>query len=159
MTNNDGKITKENRDRMPGRGRSNKSLILEALRRESFENLTENSSNEESTVAFFQHIIRRARSGEADKDSGMLLKWLGDKGWASLKPVMGAVEFDFDANATESEQAKQILKAASEGHITPDVAQMFVNMMTGMLKIEEVTEIKEELIQLRDMIESMRNES
>lgn len=159
MTNNDGKITKENRDRMPGRGRSNKSLILEALRRESFENLTENSSNEESTVAFFQHIIRRAQSGEADKDSGMLLKWLGDKGWASLKPVMGAVEFDFDVNATESEQAKQILKAASEGHITPDVAQMFVNMMTGMLKIEEVTEIKQQLSELQEVVEQLRTQS
>ena len=144
---------------MPGRGRSNKSLILEALRRESFEDLTEKSSNEESTVAFFQHIIRRARSGEADKDSGMLLKWLGDKGWASLKPVMGAVEFDFDVNATESEQAKQILKAASEGHITPDVAQMFVNMMTGMLKIEEVTEIKQQLTELQEVVEQLRTQS
>ena len=159
MADNDGKITKENRDRMPGRGRSNKSLILEALRRESFEDLTESSSNEESTVAFFQHIIRRARSGEADKDSGMLLKWLGDKGWASLKPVMGAVEFDFDVNATESEQAKQILKAASEGHITPDVAQMFVNMMTGMLKIEEVTEIKQQLAELQEVVEQLRTQS
>jgi len=150
MARNDTTITKENRDRLPGRGRSNKSLILEALRAEAFDGLKEDATNEESTIALFKHVIRRAMSGEADKDSGMLLKWLGDKGWASLKPTMATSEFDFDPNSDSSEQAKQILKAASQGQITPDVAQMYIGMMASMLKIEEVTELKESIRRIQE---------
>lgn len=147
------KTTLKPGDNLPPRGQSNKTRILEACRLESFEDLTEDSTKDEAEIAFFRHVVRRAKAGEADKDSGMLLKLLVDKGWASLKPVMGAVEFEFDPEADEATQAKQILSALSRGHITPDVAQMIVGMMASMLKVEEVTGLKERVERMEQLLE------
>lgn len=152
MTRNSGTITTENRDRLPGRGRSNKTKILEALRLESFESLPEDATNDQSEVAFFRHIIRRIKLGVDDKDSGMLLKFLGDKGWSSMKPTLGSVEFDFDEKAEPHEQASQVMAAAARGEISPDVAQMFVASIANMLKINEITEIRERLEQIEKQL-------
>lgn len=157
MTRNSGTITAENRDRLPGRGRSNKTKILEALRKESFESLSEDATNDQCEVAFFRHIVRRIQDGVEDKDSGMLLKFLGDKGWSSMKPTLGSVEFDFDENLPPHEQASQVLAAAAKGHIAPDVAQMFVTSIANMLKINEITEIKDRLEALERMISEGKN--
>lgn len=147
------KTTLKPGDNLPPRGKSNKTRLLEAIRQECLLNLSPDSTKEEAEIAHFRHVAMRAYSGEADKDSGMLLKHLGDKCWPNLKPVMGTVEFDFDPSADESTQAKQILAAASSGIITPDVAQMFVGMMASMLKVEEVTEIKDRLERLEELLE------
>ena len=139
-------------DNLPARGKSNKTRILEALRLESFENLSQDATKDDCEVAFFRHIIRRARAGEADKDSGMLLKWLGDKGWSSMKPTLGNVEFDFNPDSEPHEQASQVMAAAARGEIAPDVAQMFVGSIANMLKINEITEIRERLEQIEKQL-------
>lgn len=157
MTRNSGTITTENRDRLPGRGRSNKTKILEAIRKESFESLAEGATNDECEVAFFRHIVRRIQCGVGDKDSGMLLKFLGDKAWSSMKPTLGNVEFDFDPDSEPHEQASQVMAAAAKGEIAPDVAQMFVASIANMLKINEITEIKERLEALEQMISEGKN--
>lgn len=142
---------------LPPRGMSNKNRILEALKLESFEELTKDSTRDEAEIAFFRHVIRRARLGEGDKDSGMLLKWLGDKGWSNMKPTLGNVEFDFDPKSQPHEQASQVMAAAARGEIAPDVAQMFVASIANMLKINEITEIKERLEALEQMISEGKN--
>lgn len=152
MTRNTGTITTENRDRVPGRGRSNKTKILDALRLESFESLPEDATNDQCEVVFFRHIIRRINGGIDDKDSGMLLKFLGDKGWSSMKPTLGNVEFDFDEAAEPHEQASQVMAAAAKGEIAPDVAQMFVGSIANMLKINEITEIRDRLEQIEKQL-------
>ena len=135
---------------------SNKNRILEAMRRESFEGLTDKSTRDECEIAYFRHIVRKASSVE-DKDSGMMLKLLGDKGWSSMKPTLGNVEFDFDAKATPSMQASQVMSAAAKGEIAPDIANIFVTAIASMLKIEEVTALRQEVDEIKAILKAKSN--
>ena len=87
-------------------------------------------------------------------DSNTSIKQLSDMlGWAlPKKPTMPTIEFDFKAGSTPSEQAAQILKETSKGKIAPDVAQLFINSIASMMKIEEVTEIAERLEEIEKMM-------
>lgn len=134
-------------DNLPPRGKSGRTLVLEGIKAA----LPEIEDKNEAQDAFFKMVARRAFDFD-DKDSAMLAKWLGDKGYANLKPVMEKVSFDFDESGTPYEQAAQVLKAASEGFISPDVAQMFMGSINGLVKIEEVTEIRKELEALKEIV-------
>ena len=83
-----------------------------------------------------------------------MLKVLADKGWSSVKPTMERVEFEFDSTSTPDKQASQVLEAASKGLISPDVANMFIDSISKMLKIDEITTIKNRL----EAIENALNE-
>jgi len=143
-------------DNLPPRGKSNKTRILNAIRSESVKELaglTGEPTKDQAEEAFFSHIAKRAFNID-DKDSGQMLKVLADKGWSSVKPTMERVEFTFNADATPDKQAAQVLQAASQGMISPDVANMFIDSISKMLKIDELTVIKKELEQLKEMIAS-----
>ncbi len=147
-------IDSEIRASLPPRGRSNRTKLLEAIREESLIGLTPSSTQDEAEKAHFLHIAKRAYDGIDDKDSGMLLKHLGDKCWPNLKPTMENVNFDFDPSATPSVQSQQVLKAAADGIIPPDIASVFIGSIASMLKIEEVTEIKERLDKLEELLKN-----
>lgn len=141
-------------DNLPPRGKSNKTRILNAIRSESVKELVGlrgEPTKDQAEEAFFTHIAQRAFNID-DKDSGQMLKVLADKGWSSVKPTMERVEFVFNADATPDKQASQVLAAASQGLISPDVANMFIDSISKMLKIDEITVIKKELEALKDMI-------
>jgi hypothetical protein len=145
-------------DRQPEkrRGRSTKNKILDAIKSESvreFVDLGVNPTREEAENAFFSHIAKRAFNID-DKDSGQMLKVLADKGWSSVKPTMERVEFEFDSTSSPDKQASQVLEAASKGLISPDVANMFIDSISKMLKIDEITTIKNRL----EAIENALNE-
>ena len=126
------------------RGRSTKNKILDAIRSETVKDLAGlhgEPTREEAENAFFSHIANRAFNID-DKDSGQMLKVLADKGWSSVKPTMERVEFEFDSTATPDKQASQVLDAASKGLISPDIANMFIDSIAKMLKIDEITIIK-----------------
>jgi len=136
-------------DRQPEkrRGRSTKNKILDAIKSESVKDLIGlhgEPTREQAENAFFSHIAKRAFNID-DKDSGQMLKVLADKGWSSVKPTMERVEFEFDSTATPDKQAAQVLDAASKGLISPDVANMFIDSISKMLKIDEITVIKNRL--------------
>ena len=137
-------------DNLPSRGRSNKTRILEALRKISLEGLTEDSTKDEAETAFFTHIAKRAMLDE--KESATLLKVLADKGWANVKPVYDSVSFEFDRDAKPCEQANQVIKAASSGEIPPDIAQVFITSIKAMIDIEEATDLKKRIEQLEEML-------
>jgi len=129
------------------RGRSTKNKILDAIKSETVKDLVGlhgEPTREEAENAFFSHIAKRAFNID-DKDSGQMLKVLADKGWSSVKPTMERVEFEFDSNATPDKQASQVLEAASKGLISPDIANMFIDSIAKMLKIDEITIIKQRL--------------
>jgi hypothetical protein len=153
---NQTSITSDSRKKMKPRGRSKRTIILEAIKEESLLGLSSEASSEEVEKSFFAHIANRAFDIE-DQNSGMCLRLLADKGWSSVKPTMEHVEFDFDENASPAIQASQVMKAASEGRIAPDIANMFVSSIASMLKIEEVTEIRKELDSIKEML-GMNNE-
>lgn len=140
-------------DRLPGRGMSNKNRVLDGIRKSVLSGLLPEATRDQAEIAFFKKVADRAFNDE-DKDSGMLLRFLGDKGWSSMKPTLGSVEFEFDEKAEPHEQAAQVMAAAARGDIAPDVAQMFVASIANMLKINEITEIRERLEQIEKQLGS-----
>ena len=140
-------ITKENRKDMPARGKSKKNLILDMLKARSMLSLTEESTNDEAEQAFFHHVATSAFSLE-DQNRGMCLKLLADKGWASVKPSSELIEFEFDDKAEPHIQAAQVMSAAAQGLIPPDIANTFIQSIKSMIDIEEFTNLKERIERL-----------
>lgn len=137
-------ITPDSRKDMKPRGRGKRALILEAIKEASLMEATPESSNDDVEKLFFKHIAIQASNPGSDH-FGMCLKILADKGWSSVKPSMDHVEFEFDESASPSAQAAQVMKAASKGDIAPDVAKMFIDSISSMLKIAEVTELQDRI--------------
>lgn len=133
------------------RGKSYKNLLLEVIRKESMIGLTKASTKEEAEKAFISHVAERAFNAD-DMASSTLLNSMLSKTYASLKSTMPEYEFEFDVSATPMVQAQQILKAASEGVIPPDVAAIFTQCIRNVLDIEVNTDIKERLDKLENLI-------
>lgn len=123
---------------------SNKNRVLEGILASTRAGLSKSATRDDAEIAYFKHVADRAFDPE-DKDSGTLLKFLGDKGYSSMKPTLGRVEFEFDVKATPSKQASQVMAAAAKGDIAPDIANMFVSSIASMLKIDEVTELQKRI--------------
>lgn len=140
-------------DKMPPRGRSNKTRILEAMRAESFGGLTKDSTKDECEIAFFKCIVKRAANTE-DKDSAMMLKFLGDKGWNNLKPTLDPIQFDFPAGGTPTQKAFSIVEAISNGAISADIGQIIIGIIKDAVIIEEGTELKERIEAIEKLLEA-----
>lgn len=149
---NPTKTTLKPGDNLPARGRSNKTIILEAIRESSMLDLTDDSTKDDAEKAFFKHVAVSAFNPE-DKDRGMCLKLLGDKGWASLKPTSNMIEFDFDVDAEPHVQGAQILKGMADGKIPPDLAGVLIQSIKAMVDIEEFTNLKSRILALEKLIE------
>ena len=65
--------------------------------------------------------------------------------------------FDYDLNAPLNIQAQQILKAASEGAMSSDVANTLISSLSTMAKVEEQTTIRQELEELKELINGRSN--
>jgi len=131
-------------DNLPARGRSNRTLILEVLREKGHLNLTSKSTKEDAEKAFFDNVATTAFNLE-DQNRSMCLKLLADKGWASVKPSSEMINFEFDSDALPHIQAAQVMKAAAEGRVPPDIANTFVQSIKAMIDIEEFTNLKKRL--------------
>lgn len=138
-------------DNLPARGKAKRTLILEAIREQSLIDSTPDSTQEETERLFFGHIAKRALNPE-DPNSSVLIKTLMDKGWASVKPSMELVEYSYDPNSTLSDQASQIMGAVSKRELAPDVANMLIGAIASMLKIEEITKIKDEIEEIKRLM-------
>lgn len=134
-------------DNLPPRGRSNKTLIIEAIREASLIGLNEKSTNEQCEKAFFKHVAVSAFNLE-DQNRGMCLKLLADKGWSSIKPTNDLVTFEFDEEARPYVQASQVMTAAAKGVIPTDIANTFIQSIKAMIDIEEYTDLKERIEKL-----------
>tara|TARA_R110000851_G_scaffold327999_1_gene498180 strand:+ start:3713 stop:4177 length:465 start_codon:yes stop_codon:yes gene_type:complete len=134
-------------DSVPGRGRSFKNKLLDVISSESLIGANDKMSHAELETLYITHFARRAFDID-DAASPMLSKELLNKSYPSLKSTMPLVNFEFSVKATASEQANEIIKAASKGIIPPDVAQIFITSLASMMKIEEVTEIANRLTEI-----------
>lgn len=141
-------------DNLPGRGKSKRTLILDAIRKQSLLGLKSDASKDDAEEAFFAHMAERAVNKE-DNSSAMLIKVLADKGWASTKPTMEPVEFEFDSEGSAAAQASQIVEAIAKGQLSPDVGNMLINSIANLMKIVEITELEERL----KALEESQNES
>ncbi len=131
-------ITPERRKELPPRGRGKKSLMLEAIR------ATCKDEDE-----FLQRVVKAAM-GDVFADppqppNPMLMNMVLQRIEPPMKSTMPLVEFEFTPTSKPHEQAAQVMKAAADGLIPPDIANMFVSSIASMMKIEEVTEIAKRL--------------
>jgi len=146
------KTTLKPGDNLPARGRSNKTIILEAMREASLLGLIDGSSKDDAEKAFFTMVLNLAITPE-DPNRGMCIKLLADKGWASLKPSSECVEFEFDHEADVHIQAAQLVKAISTGNLAPDIGNTLIQSIRAMMGIEADTIIKDRI----DKIEAVLN--
>ena len=72
--------------------------------------------------------------------------------WNDKKASAQAVSFKLDTSLPIEQQAKQILHAISTSVIPPDIGAMLITGMSNVLKIEEVTAIKDELHQIKSKL-------
>ncbi|RKW71286.1 hypothetical protein, partial [Bacillus sp. L75] len=77
---------------------------------------------------------------------------LADKGWASVKPSSEMINFNFDEDALPHIQAAQVMKAAAEGRIPPDIANTFIQSIKAMIDIEEYTDLKTRIENLEKVL-------
>lgn len=124
-------------DKLPSRGRGNRSKVLDGIKAA----IPSCDTPEKAEAEYFKRVAIRAFDSD-DKDSPMLLKLLGDKGWGSAKPTMDTVEFEFPVNGTPSERAFAVVEAISTGVISPDIGAMVVGIVKDAIVIEESTELK-----------------
>ena len=134
------------------RGKSAKTIMLDAIREEASIGLKESSSKDDAEKAFFKHVAKRAFNLE-DPNSTACLKIMADKGWGNIKPVNDFVEFEFSEDAEPHIQAAQVMKAAAEGDLAPDVANMFIQSIKAMIDIAEYTDLKERIAKLEALVD------
>ena len=126
------------------RGKAFKTLLLESLIEKSKLGLSEDSTKEDAERAFLTHVVDRA-TDEDNRDSATLLKELLGKSYPSLKASLPPVQFDLPEEATQIEKAEAILKAVSDGNVSPDVGTMLIQATKHLIDIEQATELKERL--------------
>lgn len=141
------KTTLRKGDNLPARGRSVKTIILEAIRENSHLNLTPKSTKDEAEKAFFNHVARSAFNLE-DSNRGTCLTLLSNKGWPNLKPSNETVNFHFEPDSLPHIQAAQVLKAVADGDLQPDIGNTFIQSIKAMIDIEEYTNLKERIEKL-----------
>lgn len=130
MNNNpNNQFGKENQPRKR-RGKAERTKIIDALKRVH--------KTEED---FYDYLVGRAFNPEDTFGAPELLKRL----YPIPKATLPMVDFPFDESASLSVQASQIMKAASDGLLAPDVANVFVTSISSMLKITEVTELEDRI--------------
>lgn len=139
-------FTSENQpeERKP-RGKGKRTQMLEAIR----------ESVEGGEKEFLKKVVSIALGndgGEDAKPNPQLLTLVLQRIEPPLKSTMPLIEFEFDESATPSFQASQVMRAVSDGVIAPDVGQLFIGSIASMLKIEEVTEIKRDLEEIKEKL-------
>lgn len=149
----ESKTTLKPGDKLPPRGRSFKTLLLEVLREESMIGLGADSTKEEAAKSFIKHIAKRAIS-EGDPNSAMLLKELLVRTYPGLKSTLDKFIFDFPESGTDVSKSNAILKAVSDGNLPPDVGQLLVGIIKDGSIIEANTDLKERIEKLEVLFKS-----
>ncbi len=151
MPKNQTSFSSEYRPRQ-GRGKSFKTKMLDAVRREALLGVDDTDMDlQEVESRFISHLTKRALDVD-DKDSSFLLKEIIGRCFSPLKATLPTVEFEFDANASPSEQVTQLMDAASKGEISPDIAISFVHAVKAAVEIEEFTDLKERIEKLEQLV-------
>jgi hypothetical protein len=132
------KFTSDNQPQNTGRGKSEKTKFLDALK--------EKGKTEEG---FYELCIERA----FDPDDNFAFKEVLGRLSPLKKSVAPMIEFEFPENATPYIQAAAIIKAMSNGEIPPDLGQQCITALSAMMKIKEVTDIDERLKKMESHLE------
>lgn len=139
MPKSDTQFSKENQPKK-GRGPSARTKLLAALKR--------SGRNEDG---FYDEMLARAFNKD-DPASPQLIKEVMSRIYPTNKPTLPTVEFDFDENGTAAQKAAQILKAASDGILPPDVANTFISAISNTLKIDEMSDLRADVEEIKAIL-------
>lgn len=128
-------MTKETRKRMPGRGKSERVKILDAMKRCG---KTENG--------FYDLLITKSH----DEEDSFTFKELLIRMSPIPKAVNPLYEFPFDEKGSHHKQSMQIVNAISKGKIPSDIGHSIINTISSMLNIQEKTDFEERLKVIED---------
>lgn len=133
------------------RGKSKRTLILEAIRKSALVKVKKTATNDEIELCWFNELVARALDKD-DRDSGLCIKLITERGWSALKPSTECVQFEFDKDGTPVHQATQVMAAVSNGEIPPDLGLAFVNGIKAVIEVEANVELKGRIEALEAMI-------
>ena len=127
--------TRFSKDNQPKnkRGKAGKTLVIEAMKRQG-----------KTLEGFYDLLVTRA----FDPEDTFAAKEILTRLYPVPKATLPMINFTFDASASLSEQASQIMQASANGEIPPDVAGIFIGSISNMIKIKELTEYEERLAAL-----------
>ena len=148
-------ITPESRKKMPPRGRSKFSLLMDVIKESSMLDLTPKATQEEAQKAFMKHVASRAFE-PSDPVSGQLLSSLINRCFPAIKPVMPECDLGFVDGDSIDDMAAKIVTAAGGGAISPDVAAALMVLLKDKAIINEKGEL---MRRLEELEERMKNGS
>lgn len=127
-----------------------KSRLVDVIQKEAMLLVGPDATRQVAEEAFITHLAERAFD-RTDPASSILLKELVSRSYSSVKPAHEPVKFDLDLDASPVDQVKQLLVAASQGLLSPDVAVMFVGVIKAGIEIAEATDMKQRVEHLEAM--------
>ena len=101
---------------------------------------------------FFDELLGIGLGDGQDSPNASLLTSLLHRLEPPFKPVAPSVQFELTEGASAVQHSKEVMKAAAQGDISPDVAKVFLDGLAAMLKIEEVTELKDRMEKLEEAL-------
>lgn len=139
------------------RGKAKRTLMLDAIKK-----VCKNESE------FYEKLVSIGVGGlvvvEVDAEGNetkeykhpnvKLLSMVLDRIEPSLKPISPLVNFKFPKKSPPHIQAASVLDAVANGLIPSDIGNNFINGISSMLKIQEVTDFNERLKKMEDQVES-----
>ncbi len=135
------KETRFSKDNQPKnrRGKSERTKLLEAFKRK-------NKKPED----FYDSMVDLAFSSEDNFARSEVFKRM----YPVAKATMPTSEWEFPVDGTPLEKASAIYMAISNGDLAPDIGLALISSLTNLVKIEEVTEIRDRL----DVLERLNDE-
>lgn len=126
------------------RGKSKKTLMLDAIRKHCGKDGKEGGEMD-YLIAVIEASLGDPLADPPILPNPALMTIVMNRIEPPLKSTSPMVEFEFSEKATPSEQASQVLKAASLGLIPPDIMGTFVAGISSVMKIDEVTELQKRI--------------
>ncbi|MGL5362939.1 MAG: hypothetical protein ACRDBH_08665 [Bosea sp. (in: a-proteobacteria)] len=146
-------ITPERRKKMPPRGRSKFSLLMDVIKEHSMLELTPRATQEEAQKAFMKHVASRAFE-PTDPVSGQLLASLINRCFPAIKPVMPECDLGFANGDSIDDMAAKVVSAAGSGAVSPDVAAALMGLLKDKAIINEKGELMRRLEELEERIKN-----
>ena len=122
-------------DRKP-RGKAKRTRILEAFERSAH-----------TEEGFYDMLIARAM----DVDDTFAARELLIRMEPIKKSVMPFVDFAFKVDSSPTQRVDQIISAAANSHIPPDIALLFIQAVKYACDVEESTELKSRIEALEEL--------
>ena len=133
---NETKFSKDNQPKNR-RGKSERTKLLEAFKKEG-----------KTEEGFYQKMVELAFNSEDNFARSEVFKRI----YPVTKAIMPTSEWEFPIKGTPLEKADAIYNAISKGKLPPDVGLSLISSLTNLIKIEEVTEIKRDLEEIKEKL-------